>query len=166
MAAAFDPLLALTTLHRHAVRFVVIGGIAARLRGSRSVTADLDICPARDRANLDRLADALVELEARLRGVDDDVPFLLDGETLAAGDSFTFTTVAGSLDILGTPPGTAGYDDLAEGADAMDFDGITVSVAGLDDLIRMKRTAARPKDLIEVEILEAVRDEIESPGDR
>jgi hypothetical protein len=36
---------------------------------------------------------------------------------------------------------------------------LTVSVASIDDLIRMKRAAGRPKDLIEVEVLAAVRDE-------
>jgi hypothetical protein len=34
-----------------------------------------------------------------------------------------------------------------------------VLVASLDDLLRMKRAAGRPKDRIEVEVLEAVRAE-------
>lgn len=36
-----------------------------------------------------------------------------------------------------------------------------VVVASLDDLIRLKRAAGRPKDLVEVEILAALREEIE-----
>jgi hypothetical protein len=43
----------------------------------------------------------------------------------------------------------------------MEVGGVIVSVAALPDLIAMKRAAGRPKDLIEVEILSAVRDEIE-----
>jgi len=39
-------------------------------------------------------------------------------------------------------------------------------VASLDDLIAMKRAAGRPKDLIEVEVLEAVRAETEESRDR
>ena len=39
--------------------------------------------------------------------------------------------------------------------------GLTVHVASIDDLIRMKRAAGRPKDLIEVEVLGALRDEID-----
>jgi hypothetical protein len=98
------------------VRFVVIGAFAGRLLGSPSLTRDLDICYARDRENLEALAAALRELHARLRGVHEDVPFRLDAKTLANGDSFTFVTDAGDLDILGTPSGTTGYDELARTA--------------------------------------------------
>jgi hypothetical protein len=42
-------------------------------------------------------------------------------------------------------------------------DDMTVRVASIEDLIRMKRAAGRPKDLIEVEWLCAVRDEIAGP---
>jgi len=43
--------------------------------------------------------------------------------------------------------------------------GATVLVAGLDDLIAMKRAAGRPKDRIELEILGALREEIDRRGD-
>jgi hypothetical protein len=64
------------------VRFVVIGGLAGRLWGSPTMTNDVDFCYARDPLNLERLAAALIEHRARLRGVADDVPFLLDATTL------------------------------------------------------------------------------------
>ena len=159
---AFDPVLALQTLDRHGVRFVVIGGVGARLQGSPTVTNDTDICYERSPENLERLAGALQELGANLRGVDEEVPFLPDAKTLAAGDHFTFRTEAGDFDILGTPAGVDGFDELAGRAEPFDIDGINVLVASIDDLIRMKRAAGRAKDLIEVEVLAAVRDEIES----
>jgi len=156
----FDPLLILETLRRHEVEFVVIGGIAAAAHGSPSVTADLDVCYGRDRENLERLASALRELEATLRGAPAGLPFVLDAETLARGDHFTFETVAGDFDILGTPAGTDGYADVRAGAEAVDIDGHTVLITSLEDLIRMKRAAGRPKDRVEIEILGALRDEI------
>lgn len=162
----FDPLAQLRVLVAHEVRFVVIGGIGGRTWGSPLITNDLDICYARDRANLEHLAAALRELGARLRGVDDDVPFLLDADTLAAGDTFTFVTKHGDLDVLGTPAGTQGYDDLVAGAVEMDLDGFAVHVADLGDLIRMKRAAGRPKDRVALEILEAVREEVEKEQGR
>jgi hypothetical protein len=161
MTRRFDPIAVLETLERHGVRFVMIGGMAGAAYGSPSVTMDLDVCHDRRKENLERLAAALQELGAQLRGVEDDVPFVLDSATLRTGDHFTFTTRYGDVDCLGTPAGTTGYDDLARKAHQVDLDGLSVLVASLDDLIHMKRAAGRPKDRAEVEILGALRDEIE-----
>jgi len=160
--SAFDPIAGLRALVEHSVRFVLIGGYAAALRGSPMMTGDVDICPARDQRNLERLAEGLRSLHARLRGVPADVSFLLDGRTLEAGDHFTFATDAGPMDCLGTPAGTDGFADLDAAATDEDLDGLVVRVASLDDLIRMKRAADRPQDRIAVEWLSALRDEIEN----
>lgn len=162
----FDPLRLLRALNEAGVRYVVIGAFAGRLLGSPTLTRDLDICYARDRANLDALAGVLRAFHARLRGVDENVPFKLDARALAAGDSFTFVTDAGDLDVLATPQGTLGYEDLARTATETDLDGLSVLVTSIDDLIRMKRAAGRPKDLIEVEVLAVLRDEIDSSDHR
>jgi hypothetical protein len=151
-AAPFDPLRLLKTLNRHEVRFVIIGGIAGRLWGSTTVTNDLDICYARDGANLTSLANALRDLKVKLRGV--------DPRDLESVDQFNAATMAGNLNCVAAPRGSAGYDSLARNAEAMDV-GAAVKVTALQDLILMKRAGNTPKDLIEVEILSAVRDEIE-----
>jgi hypothetical protein len=164
MRSAFDPIRAFRTLDRHGVRFVVIGGLGGRLHGSPTVTNDIDVCYERSPENLERLASALRELRAKLLGVDEEVAFQLDAAALAAGDHFTFTTSAGALDVLGTPAGVRGFDELTNRAVPFDIDGLTVAVASIDDLIRMKRAAARPKDLIDVEVLSALRDEIDESG--
>jgi hypothetical protein len=162
-ARAFDPAAAITVLQKHRVRFLIIGGLAGRLWGSPSITNDLDICYGRDPENLARLAAALKELKARLRGVPPNVPFLLDARTLEAGDHFTFETRAGNLDILGFPAGSGGLEQLLRTSTEMEIArGVRVRVASVEDLIKMKRAAARPKDLIEVEILAALQDEIEN----
>jgi hypothetical protein len=161
---AFDPVTALRVLLDQEVRFVLIGGYAGALRGSPIITGDVDVCHARDDANLERLAEALRSLDARLRGGPPDVPFQLDARSLRAGDRFTFSTSAGALDILGTPSGTKGFTDLDANATDEEIDGLTVRVASLDDLIRMKRAAGRPTDRIALEWLSAVRDELEGPG--
>ena len=158
---AFDPLLVLRILVEHGVRFVLIGGFAAAIRGSPVITGDVDMCYARRDENLERLAAALDELGAKLRGAPSDVAFQLDARTLREGDHFTFATNAGALDCLGTPAGTDGFADLDASATDEDLDGLVVRVASVDDLIRMKRAAGRPQDLIAVEWLAALRDELE-----
>lgn len=159
-ADRFDPLAALRTLVRHDVRFVLIGGLAAAVRGSPVVTGDVDVCNARDRDNLARLAAALGELDATLRGAP-AVAFRLDAETLHRGDHFTFTTSAGPLDCLGTPAGTDGFADLDASATDEDLDGLVVRVASVDDLIRMKRAAGRAQGRVALEWLSALRDELD-----
>lgn len=156
----FDPLEILRVLLDHDVRFVVIGGYAGAIRGSPMITGDVDICYARGENDFEHLAAALVNLEARLRGAPEDVPFQLDAPALRAGDHFTFTTRAGPLDCLGTPAGTDGFADLDPSATNEDLDGLIVRVASLEDLIRMKRAAGRPQDRIAVEWLSALRDEL------
>lgn len=84
----FDFLTPLELLTSRGIRFVAIGGVAARLHGSNIVTGDLDLCYARDDQNLERLASALTELAATLRGAPNDVPFVLDAKTLKMGDHF------------------------------------------------------------------------------
>lgn len=165
MSPRFAPRDALKTLLERSVRFVLIGGYAASARGAELITGDIDICYARDDENLDRLATTLGELGAKLRGrgVPDDVPFKLDARTLRLGDTFSFDTDVGMVDILGTPSGTTGFEDLDRGATDVDLgDGLVVRVASLDDLIRMKRASGRTKDLLHLEHLAALREEIEA----
>jgi predicted nucleotidyltransferase len=139
------------------VDFVVVGGIAAVAHGSATLTGDLDISYAPDEANLDRLGRVLVELGAHLRGVTDDVPFIPDGRTLRRTRVLTLETPAGNLDLLAQPDGAPVYDRLRERADREQIAGVEVLIASLDDLIAMKRAAGRPKDLVAVEELEAIR---------
>jgi len=157
----FDPIRALQTLNRHEVQYVLIGGFAGKLLGSTILTVDIDLCYARDRTNLERLASALKELHAYLRGAPEGLPFRLDADTLQRGDGFTFVTDAGDLDLLGTPSGTNGYEELARNATALDLGEVQVRVAALEDLMAMKRASGRPRDRIHLEVLAALRDEIE-----
>jgi hypothetical protein len=158
-AASFDPLRALRILIEEEVRFIVVGGLAGRAWGSPTITNDLDICYERSAVNLVRLATALRRLEARLRGVSEDVPFQVDDRALKFGDSFTFETIAGPFDCLGTPSGTTGFADLAKNAKELEIGDMRVLFTSLDDLMRMKKAAGRPKDLIELEILAALKEE-------
>lgn len=162
MSAAFDPLRLLEVLAGQQVDYIVVGGFAGRTWGSPTLTNDLDVCYSRKRENLVRLAAALRLLEARLRGAPEGLPFQLDEKTLAFGDSFTFETTAGALDCLGTPSGTKGYDDLLQRASSFELPhGLVVRFTALEDLMRMKRAAGRPKDLIELEVLAALHEELE-----
>jgi predicted nucleotidyltransferase len=139
------------------VDFVVVGGIAAVVHGSAAITRDLDITYAPDAENLDRLGQVLVDLDARLRGVAEDVPFVPDGRTLRHGRVLTLATPDGAIDLLAQPDGSPSYSHLRSRAWRADVAGVQVLVASLDDLIAMKKAAGRPKDLVAVEELEAIK---------
>ena len=150
------------------VRFVVIGGLAARAHGSTSNTQDLDICFARDRENLERLAAVLRDITAIRRGLPSDAPAMppLDARTLRATSLLTMDTRFGPFDVLANPDPGFDYETLLAGSEEAEVLGVPIRFAGLDDLIAMKRAAGRPKDRVELEILGALREEIDQQGQR
>lgn len=139
------------------VDFVIVGGIAVIVQGSPRFTKDLDICYATDPTNLRRVGRLLVQLDARLRGVEEDLPFVPDERTLKNTQMLTLTTREGDIDLLVDPAGSPGYRELRRKATPIELDGATVLVASIPDLIAMKRAAGRPQDLVDIESLEIAR---------
>ena len=86
----------------------------------------------------------------------------LDARTLRAGGLFTLTTSAGDFDLLPNPDPGFDYERLLVSAVISRVAGEQVPVASLADLIDMKRAAGRPKDRIELEILGALREELDT----
>jgi Nucleotidyltransferase of unknown function (DUF6036) len=153
----FHPGALLKRLVAHGVDFVVVGGIAMVGHGSTRITQDLDICYAADSANLEALADTLVELGARLRGVSEEVPFAPDARTLRQTSILTLDTSDGPVDLLVRPQGSPSYDTLRAHAERVALDGVAILIASLDDLESMKRAGGRPKDQIDLEEIEAIK---------
>ena len=160
----FDPEPILAALNEHAVRYVVVGAIAAIAQGYPLNTGDLDLTPSRDPDNLERLASVLRELDARLRTPSnpEGVEFPIEAKYLGSVDSWTLTTRHGSLDLLFRPSGTQGYEDLRRDSIVIDLAGKETRMAALVDIIRMKEAAGRPKDLAQLpalhQTLEIVRE--------
>ncbi len=63
---ALDTERIIRVLGAHDVEYVLVGGLAALAQGSTIATADADVLPQLDTANLERLLDALEELRAAL----------------------------------------------------------------------------------------------------
>jgi predicted nucleotidyltransferase len=141
------------------VRYVLVGGFAGTVLGSPRITVDLDVVYARDSENMERLARALEPLDPYLRGAPKGLPFRLDVPTLQRGLNFTLTTTAGDIDLLGEIAGGGRYEELAAGARTLRVFGLGVEVVTLEQLIRLKRAAGRPKDLEALAELEALDEE-------
>jgi hypothetical protein len=153
----FRPTALLGLLAHAKIDFVMVGGVAVVVQASPRFTRDLDICYATDKANLARLGSLLVSLEAKLRGVDDDVPFVPDARMLRRSQMLTLTTREGDLDLLVDPCGSPGYAALRRRANVIELAGASVRIASVEDLISMKRAAGRPQVRIDVESLEIAR---------
>ena len=147
-SAPLDPERLFTTLARHQVAFVLIGALAARLHGFPRMTADIDITPAPDAANLEHLARALRELDARVytEAVPEGLPFDCSAAMLQRADVWNLTTTAGRLDIAFRPSGTTGFDDLVKDAVRFEVYGHPLLAASLRDILRSKVAADRPQD--------------------
>lgn len=160
----FDPEEILDVLERYEVRYVLIGGLAATLYGSPHVTTDVDITPDANEANLERLASALEDLDARVRAPGEPYGAAFDrsSEMLASVSLLNLTTRAGELDVAFAPHGTRGYPDLSRRAVEIEIHGIRVPVAALADVVRSKEAAGREKDRLTLPTLRRLLDRLES----
>lgn len=157
--SAFDPEKLIRTLRRHRVDFVLIGALAARLYGFPRLTADADITPEGSSRNLEKLASALRELDARIytETIPEGLVFDCSSQMLSRAKMWNLTTSAGRLDLAFEPSGTTGYAGLAKDAEQFEAFGVKFLAASLDDIIRSKEAADRPKDRDDVVILKALR---------
>jgi hypothetical protein len=131
--------------------------VALIARGVQRATEDLDIAYARDRENLSRLAKALEPLHPRLRGVPPELPFVLDEASLRSGLNFTLDTDLGPLDLFGEVPGLGSFEHVDAASSMLDIGGTQLLALTLDGLERAKRAAGRPKDLVDLGYIRALK---------
>ncbi len=116
------------------------------------MTNDVDLIPRPERPNLNRLAEALRTLDARvLNPGHEDIE--IDAAMLPRATIWQFATRHGDVDVLHDAPGAAPYDQLRERALVISLGESRIPVAGLDDLIRMKLARGRPVDRADVAAL-------------
>jgi hypothetical protein len=152
----------LRALLAHDVRFIVVGGVAANMHGSGMLTRDLDIVYSRERANIRRLAAALIEIAAQRADLPEGVRAPVDEREILNGTNFRLRTRYGRLDVIGeTPSGRYTYEALFSTAKPFGVDDLTFLVVSVKNLRRMKRAAGRPKDVAALSHLSALDDEIE-----
>jgi hypothetical protein len=159
----FAPDELIAALSDGGVDYVLIGGLAVGTHGFPRATRDVDIVPAADDANLDRLAAVLRDIEAHNLATADfdpaEFPFdpLKPGD-LRAGGNFVLATRLGRLDVMQWVPGVPSdlaFEHLTRTAVETSLGGRPVRVCSREDLIAMKRAAGRSQDLLDLEQLGA-----------
>jgi predicted nucleotidyltransferase len=143
-------------LAEHGVDYLVIGGVAAQVHGHRRTTKDLDITPAPRSENFERLAAALVALDAHPAELGASAPTPTTEQLHVASIVPPLATQHGELHILNDVLGAADYAVMRARALETNLDGIAVHIVSVDDLVRMKQATGRPSDLEDVAVLMAV----------
>jgi hypothetical protein len=146
------------------VEFAIIGGWSAIMHGSAYLTYDLDLCYSRTPANLRRLAGALAPYHPRPADFPPELPFVWDDRTLHGGTVFTLDTDLGRIDLLAEVAGLGGWDEIRKGCVLLPAFDREVWTLDLPSLIRAKRAAGRPKDLLVLPELESLLDAANGSG--
>jgi hypothetical protein len=155
MPDALDPLPLLRALHERGIEHIVVGGFAVNAHGFIRVTKDLDIVPSSAEGNLEKLAEMLRDLDARILDTDDFTGEEMPTDPtrtadLEMGGNFCVLTDLGRLDVMQWLSGIDTddlYDELDPDTVEGSVDGIPVRVCSLEHLRAMKRAAGRPQDL-------------------
>jgi hypothetical protein len=150
--APLDAERILEVLADYAVEYVVVGGLAVQTHGHVRTTVDIDVFPGPERSNLERLAGALNELDARVLNPGSE-GLEIDAAMLPRATMWQFATRHGAIDVLHDAPGAPSYDELRQRALEIRLGDMKIAVVGRDDLINMKRASGRPVDLDDVAAL-------------
>jgi predicted nucleotidyltransferase len=150
-------------LVQEGVEFLVIGGVAVGFHGYVRATKDLDVVPAPDPENLEKLARVLGELDAQIEGTEDfqadELPNPLDPKALSLGGNWVLHTRLGRFDVMQWIGDDSLWESLSPTAVEAEIAGLPVKVVSYDGLVALKENAGRPEDLTDLQRLRQARGE-------
>lgn len=153
----------LSALAKGQVEYVLVGGMAVQLHGYMRSTFDMDLVLAMNDENLVRFIDV-----AKRFGLTPSIPVPIDSLRDAAQieqwhrekGMLAFAlrepqVGGGVVDILVRPE--VPFEQLKQNAVAGELFSQQVWIASIDDLLKMKRVANRPKDRLDIAALEKIK---------
>lgn len=145
------------------IDFIITGAVAVALHGRTRATHDLDIIVKPGGENIDRVVVWLQSHRAHL-ATNPDQPFAIrHGRSLHFGSNASLMVDLGEIDIIQRIiqriPGMPDWSRLAELAERIEFEGMTLAVIDRATLIERKRARATAVDLEDVAALEALGDD-------
>lgn len=145
------------------VDFVLVGGLAVQLHGYLRSTFDVDVVLAMNDPNLARFIDV-----AKQHGLEPAIPVKIDAlrdarqidqwhleKGMLAFALREPQAAGGVVDVLVRPE--VSYERLIANSVEGRLFGRMIRIAGIDDLLTMKRAANRPKDRLDIEALEKIK---------
>ena len=149
-------------LNESGIRYVVVGGVAVVLHGYPRFTADIDLIVDFDPESLRRAMDALQQLglvpRAPVDATDFADPTIREGwvreKRMQVFSLYAPDNPLLSVDLFVRHP--VDFEPLWARADAINLESNAIRVASIPDLIYLKRLVNRPRDLDDIEKLEAI----------
>lgn len=142
----------LRAFDEHAVELVVVGGVAAILEGAPITTLDLDFVYRVEASNLERLAAALAEIEAKYRDPGGRLVHPT-ASRLRTNRVNLLETHLGLVDAMQEIGAGWMYDDVVPRARTRSVADLAVRVLGLAAVIESKEAAGREKDVAMLPVL-------------
>jgi predicted nucleotidyltransferase len=138
-----------TRLSEVGLEAVLIGNAAAALQGAPVTTVDFDFMFRKTPRNLQKLKSIAKALGAMILR-----PYY------PASDLYRVVRDDGlQVDFMATIHGIRSFEGLRDRAGTVEFDGVTIRVAALHDVIKSKKAARRPRDLAVLPVLEKALEE-------
>lgn len=150
----------LERLLKNEVEFILIGGFAAVVHGSASLTQDVDVCFPFTPQNIQRLLKALEGTNPRVRAGKGWLP-LTEVQRLSEYNNLYVVTDLGMLDLLGEVAGLGTFPGLIDQSELIDLFGKKCRILTIDALIAAKESMDRPKDRQVAFELRAIREKLQ-----
>src|SRR3954468_6758163 len=141
------------------VEFIIVGGVAAVFQGAPISTTDLDIVHRRSPANVARLLEVLLNIDAIIRYDLARRGLRPTAEMLAGTGKINLSPSLGPIDPLCELDAGQGYDELLPHSISVRDEGRLLHVLDLPTLIAAKTKAGRTKDRMALPILLATLQE-------
>jgi hypothetical protein len=132
---------------KHQVDYMFIGKSGAILLGYPGTTQDVDVFPRKDAENGRRIVAALIELGFVIDS-------LLEADIIRGKDFVQIKNGPFDIDLVFAPDGIENYDEAKARIDMTSG----FPVANIRDIIESKRAAKRPRDAVELPLLQAFRE--------
>ncbi len=145
----------LDDLNHAGVRYVLIGGIALIRHGVVRATRDIDAVFDPDPDNIGRIR-GLVDKWGATRPDGSPIP---DGG-IAGDRTIHLSTAQGELDLLSESAAGLAFSDLLTRSEVRRVDGVDAPICSLADLVAMKRSVGRERDLVDLADLESAHGEL------
>lgn len=149
-------------LNKAKIDYLVCGGVAVILYGFPRLTVDLDLIVDLGKENLEKVYDLLTELDYKPKTPIKKEEFI-DKERLRGLAKeknmkvVSFYNLKDPLKVIDIGVNLPKIPEALKRRKIIKVKNLTIPIISIDDLIKMKKTLARPQDLIDVENLEKIK---------